>query len=66
MNEVPNFNWLNTMTNILKHPLTSTFAYNNVNSWEIMFSFLYLSVTLTVLVDIVERMLVNDSEHGAF
>ena len=38
----------------------------HVNSCEIMFLFVYLFVTLTVLVDIVERMLVNDSEHGAF
>ena len=69
INEIPH--WLNTMTNILKHPLTSTFASNNVRltahvNSEVMFLFRYLFVTLTVLVDTVERMLVNDSEHGAF
>jgi hypothetical protein len=61
------------MTNILKQPLTSTFASNNirftahVNSCEVTFLlFFYLVVTLTVLFDIVERMLVNDSEQDAF
>ena len=68
-----NLSCLNTMTNILKQPLTSTFASNNirftahVNSCEVTFLlFFYLVVTLTVLFDIVERMLVNDSEHDAF
>ena len=41
------------MTNILKHPFTSTFASNN-KCGEIMFLFLYQFVTLTVLVDIVK------------
>ena len=68
-----NLNWFMTVTNILKHPLTSTFASYNVrltarvNSCEIMFLlFFLLFVTLNVLFDIVERMLVNDSEHDAF
>ena len=58
------------MTKILKHPLTSAFASNNVrltahaNSGEIKLFELF--VTLTILFDIVERMLVNDSEHDAF
>ena len=58
-----------TLTNILKHPLTSTFATNNVrltahvNSCEIMFFYL---LSLLLVVNIVERMLVNDSEHDAF
>ena len=61
------------MTNIMKHPLTSTFGTNDVrltakvNSCEMMFLLFYeLFVTLTVLFDIVEGMLVNDSEHDAF
>ena len=60
------------MSNILKHPLPSTFASNNVrltalvNSGEIMFLFFKLFVTLAILFDIVKGILVNDSEHDAF
>ena len=62
-----NLNWLNTVTNIMKQPLTSTFVSNNVrltahNSCEIV----VLLVTLTILFDIVEMILVNDSEHDTF
>ena len=60
---------LTTMTNILKHPLTSTCASNSVrltarvNSCELMFLFFKIFVTPF---DIVERLLVNGSEHDAF